>query len=217
MIYLTLLPVLFLTKQTDIPETLEIEMLLKGLDSNIDLSTFETGFHSEKLAFLEVTKVLQLFCQEVTVNAMNYRKVDIQDCSSTSQFETWRGSPDGQIRGIVMNMIMMYLYCQFNNPGTSTACEAKLKFAKGDYPQLVKTAVVASFIEANLHPNLNTMVPTISRLTVVSRAVKESRTHATTVSYLHKRITLIERSPKTSSKTYPLKKSARTTKITLSN
>ena len=51
-------------------------------------------------------------------------------------------------------------------------------------------------------------------VTVVSRAAKESRTRVTTVSYLHKWITLIERSPKTSSKTYLLKKSARTTKIT---
>lgn len=41
-------------------------------------------------------------------------------------------------------------------------CEAKLKVdVKKHLPQLVKTCVMSSFIQGNLHPHLNTMVPTI--------------------------------------------------------
>ena len=36
-----------------------------------------------------------------------------------------------------------------------------MEIKKKYLPQLVKTAVVTAFIESNLHPELNTMVPTI--------------------------------------------------------
>ena len=39
--------------------------------------------------------------------------------------------------------------------------EAKLKIKKKHLPQLIKTAIVAAFIESNLHPDLRSMVPTV--------------------------------------------------------
>ena len=48
-----------------------------------------------------------------------------------------------------------------NSNGTSTICEAKLQIQKGHKPQLVKMCVVAAFIEHNVHPSLNSMIPSI--------------------------------------------------------
>ena len=52
----------------------------------------------------------------------------------------------------------------------------------------------------------------ISRLTVVSRAAKQSRTGDTTVCYIHERSILIERSPKDDCKNQPYEKTTRDTK-----
>ena len=51
-----------------------------------------------------------------------------------------------------------------------------------------------------------------SRLTVVSRAAKQSRTGDTTVCYIHERSILIERSPKADCKNQPYEKTTRDTK-----
>ena len=53
-----------------------------------------------------------------------------------------------------------------------------------------------------------------SRLTVVSRAAKQSRAHDTTVCYIHERSILIERSPKAYCKKLPYEKTTRVTKTT---
>lgn len=160
--------------ETNIPETPAIKTLLKGLEVNVDLSCFDVGFHSEKAALLEVAKVLKIFCQEVTLNAMTYNKDDLPSGFTVKHLgmgiaETWRGAPDVRIRGTALEYDVPLLSGgdrqtdseSDGSNGTSTACEAKLKLTKKDFAQLVKTAVVASFIEANLHPNINTTVPTI--------------------------------------------------------
>ena len=54
----------------------------------------------------------------------------------------------------------------------------------------------------------------ISRLTVVSRAAKQSRTSDTTVCYIHERSILIERSLKACYKKLPYEKTTRVTRTT---
>ena len=54
----------------------------------------------------------------------------------------------------------------------------------------------------------------ISRLTVVSRAAKQSRTSDTTVCYIHERSILIERSLKACYKKIPYEKTTRVTRTT---
>ena len=79
--------------------------------------------------------------------------------------ETWRGTPDGRLRGFALDCDVTLLsgseHLEDGSNGTSAPCEAKLKIKKKHLPQLVKTAVVAAFIESNLHPDLSTMVPTM--------------------------------------------------------
>lgn len=105
---------------------------------------------------------------------MTYSKADLkeQDLSNVSTghlgmgvAETWRGTPDGRIRGFALDCDVTLLsgreYLEGGSDGASAPCETKLKIKKKHLPQLVKTAVVAAFIESNLHPDLSTMVPTI--------------------------------------------------------
>ena len=80
--------------------------------------------------------------------------------------ETWRGRPDCRLRGLALDSDVPVLLGRSNedagSDGTSTVCEAKLEINKQrNLGQIVKTCVVASFIESNLHPDLNTMIPTI--------------------------------------------------------
>lgn len=79
----------------------------------------------------------------------------------------WRETPDSRVRGLKLESdVAMISASKLERPedgsnGTSSICEAKLEIRKKHLPQLVKTAVVAAFIESNLHSNLSTMVPTI--------------------------------------------------------
>ena len=79
--------------------------------------------------------------------------------------ETWRGVPDGRVRGFSINSEIPLLIGRKSggagSNGTTTTCKAKLKINKKNLGQLVKTIVVASFIENNLHPELSAMVPAI--------------------------------------------------------
>ena len=95
----------------------------------------------------------------------------------------WHGTPDGRFRGIVDGAdTVMINHLASHSPnssedemgsehgnsseetdGASVVCEAKLSDLDSGtvLPQLVKTAVVSSFTESYLHPNLNPMVPVI--------------------------------------------------------
>ena len=64
-----------------------------------------------------------------------------------------------------------------------------------------------TFIQAHIHTY-------ISRLTVVSRAAKQSRMSDTTVCYIHERSILIERSLKACYKKIPYEKTTRVTRTT---
>ena len=119
-----------------------------------------------------------MFCSKILVDADKYEE-EVQDINNTGRIscsylgmgvaETWRGVPDGQSRGITLENDIPLLLCHGSGAaqddgsnGISTVCKAKLKIHKQKHlPQVVKTCVVSSFVEANLHPKLNTMVPTI--------------------------------------------------------
>ena len=77
--------------------------------------------------------------------------------------ETWRGIPDGRLRGCALYADIPIISGHkqresSGSNGTSVVCKAKLKISKRNLPQLIKTCVVSSFI---VHPGLNSMVPAI--------------------------------------------------------
>lgn len=77
--------------------------------------------------------------------------------------ETWRGIPDARIRGSALHtdVPMMSGHGRTGHSGsngTTAVCEAKLEInIQKNLLQLVKTWVVTSFIEMNLHSDLNTL------------------------------------------------------------
>jgi len=80
--------------------------------------------------------------------------------------ETWRGIPNSRLRGISLESDVPLLAGSTpqdsGSNGTTAVCEAKLKIdKKKNLIQIVKACVVSSFIEANLHPGLNSSVPAI--------------------------------------------------------
>ena len=82
-----------------------VKVLLRGLQSTVNMDTLNTGFHSEKLAFLEVAHVLQLFCTTITLSRNTYGNSKIDDNKIVVNSlgmgvgETWRGVPDARLRG----------------------------------------------------------------------------------------------------------------------
>ena len=136
------------------------------------MDTLNTGFHSEKLAFLGVACVLQLFCTKITLSVNTYGSSEIDgniivvNSLGIRVGETWRSVPDARLRGNALESDIPVLsgYKQPDDGlnGTTAVCEGKLKVdVKKHLPQLVKTCIVSSFIEGNLHPHLSTMVPAI--------------------------------------------------------
>lgn len=80
--------------------------------------------------------------------------------------EIWRGIPNCWIRSTALYTdVPVASGCVLDNDksnGTTTVCETKLKIdSKSNLPQLIKTCKVSSFIEVNLYPGQNTMVPTM--------------------------------------------------------
>lgn len=163
---------------TDRPETPAIKVFLRGLKSSVNLNVLDMGYHSEKLAFLQVADILRVFCANITLNAQQYNDNDLEKHGTDKEkvmikhlgmgvAETWRGTPDARLRGTALDTDIPVLSGSGQSHdngsnGTSTVCEAKLKISiKKNLSQLVKTCVVTSFIERNLHPSLNTMVPCI--------------------------------------------------------
>ena len=166
----------WMQQKTNEDETQAVLALLKGLRNNVDFTDVASGFHSEKAAFLEVTKILQCFFRSISLSAMTFNKRDLKKQGiSTDKVklehlgmggaEIWRGTPDSRVRGFARDSDVALLPggepAGEDSNGTSTAIEAKLQIKKIHLQQLVKTAVVASFIENNRHPDLNTIVPTI--------------------------------------------------------
>lgn len=89
---------------------------------------------------------------------------------------TWHGYPDGRIRGDSYSITdLIYsddegdgdsaetcLTAVLNESQGDSACiEAKLHCSPQNFPQLVATNIVASFIEHTLHAELNPAVPTL--------------------------------------------------------
>ena len=167
----------WMMEETNILETPAVKALLRGLQCNADdLSGLSLGFHSEKLAFLKVASILEMFCGEVCLNKMIYRESDVEDFPKDKfkvqhlgmgVAETWRGTPDCRLRGFSLGDVPVVsgninLPHEEGSNGTTSVYEAKLKIDKRQHlRQLVKTCVVASFVENNLHPTLNSMVPAI--------------------------------------------------------
>ena len=101
-----------LTGKITTSETPAVEALLKGLKTKIDFDKLETGFDFEKFSFLEIVNVLQLFCANV-LSLKDYGSCDLEkyidgDKVTTAHLgmgvsETWRGVPDGRVRGFSIN------------------------------------------------------------------------------------------------------------------
>ena len=161
---------------TSIPEMPAIKMFLEGLKHS-NLNALELGFHTEKQAFMEVAEILKNFCTNITLSAMSYNDTDADNFTDKTKIkiehlgmgvaETWRGIPDARLRGSALHsditvMSGSILSHDDGSNGTTAVCEAKLKInPKKNLSQLVKTCVVASFVEKNLHPDLPAMVPSI--------------------------------------------------------
>ena len=103
-------------------------------------------------------------------------------CSSLGMgaYHTWHGYPDGRVRGNSQQSSTAIVYSSKDEEDSSlsdtdtcltgvlnesqgdAACiEAKLHCSPLNFPQLVSTNIVASFVEHNLHKTLNSAVPTI--------------------------------------------------------
>ena len=117
---------------------------------------------------------MKFFCSKVTLSSLSYNNDDLDikddkivlDDLGMGVAEMWRGIPDGRLRGSALYADIPIISGHkqresSGSNGTSVVCEAKLKISKRNLPQLIKTCVVSSFIEKNLHPGLNSMVPTI--------------------------------------------------------
>ena len=66
---------------TSFLETPAITILLRGLKSNVDLSNLESY---EKTAFLEVTMIFNLFCENVVLSARTYNENDVEGLSGVT-------------------------------------------------------------------------------------------------------------------------------------
>ena len=137
----------WLTKETNLPESPAIKVLLRGLKDTVNLDTLNTGFHQEKFAFLEIVNVLQLFCSNITLDCLTYNKDDFnmnRDKITVAHLgmgvsETWRGVPDGRLRGNALDGDIPIVsghkqHESGGSNGTSTVCEAKLKISKRNLP-----------------------------------------------------------------------------------
>lgn len=108
----------WLMKETDLPQSPAIKDLLRGLKSTVDLDVLNAGFHAEKSAFLQVVNVLQLFCSKITLSANTYNTDDLQNVDGDKIAvnnlgmgiaETWRGVPDGRLRGNALESVITIL------------------------------------------------------------------------------------------------------------
>ena len=137
-----------------------------------------------------LSSIFANFCTEIKLSSREYSTQDLDNHKISAKSitiaplgmgasDTWRGPPDARLRGfhvpedidgssVVGEVAVMYGRSKAlhsadpdESNGTSTVCEAKLQIQKCHKPQLVKMCVVAAFIEHNLHPALNSMVPSI--------------------------------------------------------
>lgn len=77
---------------------------------------------------------------------------------------TWHGIPDARIRtsyGGDANVIATNTENYTSSDGDSIVVEAKTRFKEQDISQLIALGVISSFTEHNLHPTLNSMVPSV--------------------------------------------------------
>ena len=69
---------------TSILEMPAIKMLLKGLKHS-NLSALQSGFHTEKQAFMEVAEILKNFCTNISLSAMSYNGTDANNLTDKKQ------------------------------------------------------------------------------------------------------------------------------------
>lgn len=126
----------------------------------------------EKVIFAEIIKkILAPLSQETLVEskysicANNNIKTQ---CLGMGLFNTWHGKPDGRLRGSVCEEIVVSLVDDDddeNSDGGTLTIDGKRCFSAKGMPQfmsqLIATNVVSSFVEKNLHKDLNSMVPSL--------------------------------------------------------
>lgn len=102
----------WLMEETRLSESIPVRVLLRGLKKKVDLEPISsTGFHAEKQAFLEVAKILEFFCTKITRSKETYGTSKLEGNKSKIVFdhlgmgvaETWRGTPDGRLRGSILD------------------------------------------------------------------------------------------------------------------
>lgn len=161
----------------EIPQAPAIEAFLRSLNHDVDLGIFETKeLGLEKETFLKIVNIMATFCRQIILNKKDFKTIDLRQYESNITVENlgmgvaemWRGVPDAQFRGYhttdendVALLAGTSTDTDDGSNGMTAAIEGKVKINKDNLPQLVKTCVVASFVENNLHPLLNPMVPTI--------------------------------------------------------
>ena len=152
-------------------------------DVNIDLS-FATHTSNEKETFKLIAKSVLQKLGDVVLDKHQFGTSDddppYEESASSSRRKTeslksewlgigttrtWHGYPNARFRiGSNDTSLLAHhddLVDADESPGDSVAIEAKVQITEDKLMQLVPTAVIAAFIEKNLHPELCPMTPTI--------------------------------------------------------
>ena len=143
-------------------------------------SADEIAGNTKSKLFLSITEhLLQQLCTEVVLDKTTYRALLQHDktamgCDEENESnvtcgllgignsrKTWYGTPDGRCRGgnSDTNVRGPNQTSSGSTPGDTI--EAKLNTQPNHITQIVGESVISSFIESNLHPELNPMIPSI--------------------------------------------------------
>ena len=132
---------------------------------------------TEKMEFyVTATTLLQALCTEVTLDKYTYNgfveglnpdKISVSHLGIGDVLLTWHGTPDARCRaegGSLTHVITSGDAAGHESPGDSFIVEAKRLQAGpllNNLMQFSAETIISAFIEHNLHPNLNAMVPSV--------------------------------------------------------
>ena len=126
--------------------------------------------------YVTATTLLQPLCTEVTldkyayngfVESMNPAKISVSHLGIGDALHTWHGTQDARCRaeGGSLTHVITSGNGNHESPGNSFVLEAKRLQAGSLFSnfgmQFSAQAIISSFTEHNLHPDLNSMVPSV--------------------------------------------------------
>ena len=123
--------------------------------------------------YVTATKLLQALCTDGTyaynefVESMNPVKISVSHLGIGDALHTWHGTPDAQCRaeGGSLTHVITSGDANHESLGDSFVVEAKRLQAGSLFSnfgmQFSAEAIISSFISNNLHPDLNSMVPSV--------------------------------------------------------